>query len=89
MPCVTSGIANTYTNTEEKVLIMNKMLFVFNPNSGKAQIKNVLMRIIQIFSEAEYEVVVYPTKAPLDGYNHIIESEGKYDVIVCSGGDGG
>lgn len=67
---------------------MKKMLFVFNPNSGKAQIKNVLLKIIQIFSRAEYEVTVYPTKAPLDGYQHILDCEGAYDVIVCSGGDG-
>ena len=32
-----------------------KMLFVFNPNSGKAQIKNQLMKIIQVFSKAGYE----------------------------------
>ena len=31
---------------------MKKMLFVFNPNSGKAQIKNSLLKIIQIFSNA-------------------------------------
>jgi YegS/Rv2252/BmrU family lipid kinase len=67
---------------------MKKMLFVFNPHSGKAQIKNVLLRIIEIFSMADYEVTVYPTKAPMDGYKHILESEGKYDVVVCSGGDG-
>lgn len=44
-------------------IIMKKMLFVFNPNSGKAQIKNSLLKIIQIFSNADYEVTVYPTKA--------------------------
>lgn len=65
-----------------------KMLFVFNPNSGKVQIKNQLMKIIQVFSKAGYEITVYPTKAPLDGYQHIIDNEGKYDVIACSGGDG-
>ena len=42
---------------------MMKMLFVFNPNSGKAQIKNQLMKIIQVFSKAGYEITVYPTKA--------------------------
>ena len=46
-------------------IIMKKMLFVFNPNSGKAQIKNSLLKIIQIFSNADYEVTVYPTKAAL------------------------
>ena len=28
---------------------MKKLLFVFNPNSGKAQLKNKLMQIVQIF----------------------------------------
>ena len=65
-----------------------KMLFVFNPNSGKAQIKNQLMKIIQVFSKAGYEITVYPTKASLDGYHHILDNEGRYDVITCSGGDG-
>ena len=65
-----------------------KMLFVFNPNSGKAQIKNQLMKIIQVFSKAGYEITVYPTKASLDGYQHILDNEGRYDVITCSGGDG-
>ena len=65
---------------------MKKMLFVFNPNSGKAQIKNQLMKIIQVFSDSGYEVTVYPTKAPMDGDQHIVDSEGRYDVIACSGG---
>ena len=64
------------------------MLFVFNPNSGKGQIKNHLMSIIQTFSVAGYDITTYPTKAPLDGFRYILEKEGEYDVLVCSGGDG-
>ncbi len=67
---------------------MKKMLFVFNPHSGKAQIKNSLLKIVEVFSAAEYEVTVYPTKAARDGYQHILENAGRYDVVVCSGGDG-
>ena len=67
---------------------MKKLLFVFNPNSGKAQLKNKLMQIVQIFSEGGYDVTVYPTKAAMDGYNYIIENGLSHDVIVCSGGDG-
>lgn len=67
---------------------MKKLLFVFNPNSGKGRIKNNLLAIIQTFSDAGYEVTVYPTKAKMDGYNHIIDNMDKYDLIVCSGGDG-
>lgn len=67
---------------------MKKLLFVFNPHSGKAQIKNKLLSIVQIFCEAGYELTIYPTKAPKDGYYYIIENGSKYDVIACSGGDG-
>lgn len=67
---------------------MKKMLFVFNPNSGKAQIKNVLLYILQTFSDVGYDITVYPTKATLDGFNYIKSVEGVFDVIVCSGGDG-
>lgn len=41
-----------------------------------------------MFSEAGYDVTVYPTKAPLDGYEYLKKREGQYDVLVCSGGDG-
>lgn len=67
---------------------VKKMLFLFNPNSGKGQIKNVLLSIIKIFSNAGYDLTVYPTKASLDGFNYIKDAEGKFDIIVCSGGDG-
>ncbi len=67
---------------------MKKMLFVFNPHSGKALIKNKLFDIINIFTEAGYEVTAYPTQRALDGYDKICAADGLYDVIVCSGGDG-
>lgn len=67
---------------------MKKLLFVFNPHSGKEQIKNYLLGIIKIFSEADYEVTVYPTRAEKDGYRYILENINRYDMLVCSGGDG-
>ena len=35
-----------------------------------------------------YKRQVYPTKAALDGFERVKADEGRYDVIVCSGGDG-
>lgn len=67
---------------------MKKMLFVYNPNSGKAQINEYLSKILQIFSAGGYEVTVYPTKSQMDGYEKIKSADGCFDVIVCSGGDG-
>ncbi len=67
---------------------MKKLLFVFNPHSGKAQIKNKLSSIVQIFCEAGYELTIYSTRAAKDGYQYILNNGDKYDMIVCSGGDG-
>lgn len=67
---------------------MKKMLFVFNPRSGKGQITSHLMNICDIFTKDGYEVTVRPTQARLDAYRYIIEREKDFDVIVCSGGDG-
>ena len=37
-----------------------KMLFIFNPFSGKAQIKSKLFEIIDVFVKGGYEVIVHP-----------------------------
>lgn len=65
-----------------------KLLFVFNPLAGKAQIKNHLMNIIDAFVKYGYEVTVFPTQGRLDAYNIVKEKASDYDLVVCSGGDG-
>ena len=65
-----------------------KLLFVFNPKSGKGLIKNHLVDIVDIMVKAGYEVTIYTTQAQGDAIQKI-ENEAKYyDRIVCSGGDG-
>ena len=59
-----------------------KLLFVFNPCSGKAQIKNQLLDIVDTMVKADYEVTIYPTQCAGDakekvegvGYNEYDES---------------
>ena len=41
---------------------MEKLLFVYNPCSGKGQIRGSLSQVIEILSEKGYDVTVYPTK---------------------------
>ncbi|MCC8161329.1 MAG: diacylglycerol kinase family lipid kinase [Oscillospiraceae bacterium] len=65
-----------------------KLLFIFNPHSGKGQIKNYLSEIIDIFTKSGYDVTVRPTQAPLDAYEYIKRNGNEYDRIVVSGGDG-
>lgn len=67
---------------------MKKLLFIFNPHSGKAQIKNKLLAIVDIMVKAEYEVTVYPTQSRSDASRMAGEQAANYDLVVCSGGDG-
>ena len=65
-----------------------KMLFIFNPHSGKGQIKNHLLDILDKFAKAEYDITVRPTQERLDAYNYIKNNGDNFDRIVVSGGDG-
>lgn len=67
---------------------MKKLLFVFNPKSGKGQIKNKLMEILDIFTKSGYEVTVHPTQKFKDAKEVISKRAENYDLVVCSGGDG-
>lgn len=67
---------------------MKKLLFIFNPKSGKAKIKNELFYITDSFVKGGYCVTVYPTQCRRDCYEQIKNMGKKYDVIVSSGGDG-
>lgn len=67
---------------------MKKLLFVFNPHSGKGQIRQHLMPIIDIFVKDGYEVTVHPTQAQSDAYEKIAARCDDFDTVVCSGGDG-
>lgn len=67
---------------------MKRVLFVFNPHSGKAQIKNSLLEIVDAMVKADCEVTIYPTQGQGDAVRMVEEAAEDYDVIVCSGGDG-
>ena len=68
----------------------NKKIFlVVNPFSGKAKMKTALLDVVKIFSEADFDVEVYPTKCRGDATEKIISLKNKkYDIIVVCGGDG-
>ncbi len=67
---------------------MKKMLFVYNPKSGKGLIKKHLFDIVDIMVKADYDVTIYPTQAGGDATRKVAECAGDYDLVVCSGGDG-
>ena len=65
-----------------------KLLFVYNPVSGKAQVKNYIADIIELYASHDYSVTVHPTKYALDGYEYIKKHIYDYDVVSVCGGDG-
>lgn len=67
---------------------MRKMLFVYNPRSGKGLLKNSFFEIVEIFTKGGCEVTAYPTQAKFDAYKKIVSSACDYDVVTVSGGDG-
>ena len=67
---------------------MKKLLFIFNPYAGKAQIKSKLLQIVDIMVKGGFEVTIYPTQAKEDALKIVKDRAGEFDLIVCSGGDG-
>ena len=65
-----------------------RMLFVFNPKSGKGRIKMHLLDIVDIFNKGGYEVIIRATQGPKDAYEQVKEYADQVDLIACSGGDG-
>lgn len=65
-----------------------KLLFVYNPHSGKQAVSRRLAQIVDIFTAAGYDVTCHPTQARLDCMDVVAEQARYYDRIVVSGGDG-
>lgn len=67
---------------------MKKLLFVVNGHSGKGQINNKLLDIIDIMIKEGYHVQVHTTQEREDATKVVREQAKYYDLVVCSGGDG-
>ena len=67
---------------------MKKLLFIFNPISGKGLVKNKVYEIIDIFTKAGYASFVHPTQRAGEAIEKVQEFAPIVDLIVCSGGDG-
>ena len=65
-----------------------KMLFIYNPKAGKAQIRYKLADILDVFAEAEYELTVVPTRKRDDARAAVAARSEDYELVACSGGDG-
>ena len=67
---------------------MLKLLFIYNPNSGKGNIRKEVSFILESFSKAGYQLSVFPTAKSGDADKMAKLKAHKYDLLVCAGGDG-
>ena len=67
---------------------MKKLLFIYNPKSGKGLIRNYIYEIVDLFTRYGYKVSVYPTQRQEDAMQRVPEVAPLYDLLVVSGGDG-
>ena len=67
---------------------MKKMLFVMNPYAGTRRANKYLVDIIDLFNQANYEVMVHMTQGQGDATKVVAAKAHEMDLIVCCGGDG-
>lgn len=67
---------------------MRKLLFTYNPGSGKGAVKSALSDILATFSGSGWDVYVHPTICAGDSLEFISKRGSEFDLIVSSGGDG-
>lgn len=64
-----------------------KLLFIYNPKSGKGNIKNHLADIVDVFAKENYEIIIHPTQYAGEAVE-VVRDQPEIDLVVCSGGDG-
>lgn len=67
---------------------MKELLFIFNPHAGKGAIRGHLPGVLDAFTKAGYLVTAYPTQSKADATRAAAELGGRFDRVVCCGGDG-
>lgn len=67
---------------------MRKLLLIINPVAGRNQAQADLFKMVRVFAEHDCEVTVYPTRGPQDCTRKVLTDAGRFDLVVCCGGDG-
>lgn len=67
---------------------MKRLLFIYNPASGKGTVRSRLADVVENFSRHGWHVTVYPTQAKGDATRAARELGPAFDRVVCAGGDG-
>ena len=66
----------------------SKMLFIVNPVAGRANQKNKMQHVIELFKSHGYHVTMKKTNAKGHATELVLRHGRNHDIIVCNGGDG-
>ncbi len=66
----------------------NKILLIYNPYSGKAILKQHISAILEILSDDDTAVTIFPTKHQNHARELTERYAAEYDCVICCGGDG-
>lgn len=77
---------NTRNNEQDET--WKKVLLIFNPVSGRSQIRTDLVDILEILSAEGYVITCYPTKCRGDARKLVRSRKEDYIYVICAGGDG-
>lgn len=67
---------------------VKRLLFIYNPKSGRGAIGIYLLDILKVFDAAGYTTTIYRMKYPGDAAYMAEHESPDYDLLVCAGGDG-
>ena len=67
---------------------MKRLLFIYNPIAGQAQIRNHLHTVLDCFVKQGYQATAHPTQCAGDAREIAAAHGGGFDRVVCAGGDG-
>lgn len=67
---------------------MRSLLLILNPQAGRKESRLRLFDLVEFFSRHDFTVTVHPTRRKSDATHFVQAYAGKYDVLLCCGGDG-
>ena len=67
---------------------MKSLLYLYNPHAGKGKALQWLAQALDAFTKAGWLVTAYPTQGRSDATRAARELGGRFDRVVCCGGDG-